>query len=136
MPNRPAPAIVPVVAAVVEEEGRYLVGRRPQSKRHGGLWEFPGGKLEGGESWEAGAARELAEELGLTLRALGPVLFERHDSGSPYRIRFIAAEVVGRPQPLEHSAVAWHTLAQLEQMPLAPSDAAFVRHLQTTASPR
>ena len=56
---------VPVVAAVIRREGRYLLGRRPGHKRHGGLWEFPGGKLHDGEDAEAAAHRELDEELAL-----------------------------------------------------------------------
>ncbi|HSG49130.1 MAG TPA: NUDIX domain-containing protein, partial [Longimicrobiales bacterium] len=54
---------IPVIAAVIHRDGRYLVGRRPDDKRHGGLWEFPGGKLDPGESWLEAARRELSEEL-------------------------------------------------------------------------
>lgn len=123
----PLPSTVPVVAAVVCRGDRYLVGRRPAHKRHGDLWEFPGGKLEPDESWAEGAARELAEELGVALTTLGAPLFERRDPGSPYLIRFIEAEIRGTPAPIEHSEVGWYTLEELDAMPLAPSDAAFVR---------
>lgn len=120
---------IPVVAAVVERDGRYLLGRRPDHKRHGGLWEFPGGKLDPGESWEAGAARELEEELGLRLERLGAALFEARDPESPYVIRFVEAEVSGEVEAREHSAVGWFTATELSAMPLAPSDAAFVARL-------
>ncbi|MEQ9568909.1 MAG: NUDIX domain-containing protein [Longimicrobiales bacterium] len=129
MSTSPTPDPIPVVAAVVVRDGRYLVGRRPDHKRHGGLWEFPGGKLDPGESWEAGAARELDEELGLRLERLGAALFETRDPLSPYVIRFVEAEVSGRLEAREHSAVGWFTPAELSHMPLAPSDAAFVARL-------
>ncbi len=120
---------IPVVAAVVTRDGRYLLGRRPDHKRHGGLWEFPGGKLDAGESWEQAAARELDEELGLRLTRVGRALFEVHDPGSPYLIRFVEVEVSGRVDAREHSAVGWFTRRELADMPLAPSDAAFVAGL-------
>lgn len=118
--------LIPVVAAVIQRDERYLVGRRPIAKRHGGLWEFPGGKIEEGESWREGAARELHEELGVGLRSLGATVFERQDPGSPYLIRFIEVAIEGNPVALEHSEVGWFTLDELRGMPLAPSDAAFV----------
>lgn len=129
MPTPSGPASIPVVAAVIVRHGRYLVGRRPGHKRHGGLWEFPGGKLDPGESWEEGAARELDEELGLRLERLGAALFEARDPESPFLIRFVEAEVSGRLEAREHSAVEWYTPDELTRLPLAPSDAAFVATL-------
>ena len=129
MPNPPPSDLIWVVAAVISRGDRLLLGRRPDDKRHGGLWEFPGGKLEPGESWQEAAARELAEELGLRLDSMGAVQFESRDPGSPYRIRFLQVEVSGRVEAREHSAVGWFTPVELTQMPLAPSDAAFVQTL-------
>lgn len=134
MPASATPETVPVVAAVIERDGRFLVARRPAHKRHGDLWEFPGGKVEPGESWAAAAARELAEELGLTLVALGGTLHEQVDPGSPYRIHFIEAAVAGEPAPTEHSDVGWYTLDELAALSLAPTDAACVRALQRAAT--
>jgi mutator protein MutT len=125
----PSPDPIWVVAAVISRAGRFLLGRRPDDKRHGGLWEFPGGKLEAGESWGAAAARELAEELGLRLESIGEQRFETQDPGSRYRIRFLQVEVSGALEAREHSAVGWFTPEELAGMPLAPSDAAFVRTL-------
>ena len=116
-----------VVAAVVEREGRYLVGRRPAHKRHGDLWEFPGGKLDAGESMAEAAARELAEELGVHVVAVEETLFEAHDAGSPFVIHFVATRIAGDPKPLEHSEIGWFTPAQLAALDLAPSDARFVQ---------
>lgn len=122
---------IPVVAAVARRGDRYLVGRRPEHKRHGGLWEFPGGKLDPGESWAGGAARELEEELALTLVRLGRTLYETRDPRSPFVIRFIEAEVSGTIEAREHSAVGWFTPSELADMPMAPSDAAFVEEVLT-----
>lgn len=115
-----------VVAAVIEHEGRYLVCQRPAHKRHGGLWEFPGGKLERGESILDAARRELAEELGVRLRSVGELLHAIHDPGSEFVIEFHPVEIEGVPAPLEHTALAWLTPAELASYPLAPSDREFV----------
>ncbi len=124
------PDVIPVIAAVIERDGRFLVGRRPRNKRHGGLWEFPGGKVEKGESWAAAAARELHEELGLRLRTLGQILFEQVDPGSPFRIHFIEVVAEGEPRPLEHIDLGWFALDALRRLALAPSDARFVEAMQ------
>lgn len=120
---------VPVVAAVIEREGRYLLGRRPGHKRHGDLWEFPGGKMHHGEDYLAAARRELREELELSAQSLGRLLFTAEDSGSAFVIHFVEVEVAGEPDAREHTAVGWFTPPELLAMPLAPSDARFVRHL-------
>jgi len=133
IPTTPDP--IPVVAAVVLRDGRYFVARRPDHKRHGGLWEFPGGKLDPGETWRDAAARELDEELGLHLVHLGRTLFEARDPNSVFVIRFVEVEVAGTVEPREHSAVGWFTLAELSVMPLAPSDAAFVATVLGAATP-
>jgi len=118
-----------VLAAVIERDGRYLVGRRPESKRHAGLWEFPGGKVRPGESPRAGLARELREELGIELLSLGRVLFERRDPGSPFLIRFVAVVAKGEPRTLEHTELVWQEPEALARRRLAPTDAAFVREV-------
>lgn len=72
-----------VAAALIAADGRILVQQRPLDKHHGGLWEFPGGKVEPGETPEAALARELAEELGIGVEAadLYPVAFSRGSAG-------------------------------------------------------
>jgi mutator protein MutT len=118
---------ISVVAAVVRREGRYLVARRPEGKRHGGMWEFPGGKLLPGESLLEGIRRELGEELGLGVSALGAERFRARDPGSPFEIHFVEVAVTGVPSPTEHPEVAWFTVAELAELALAPADARFVR---------
>lgn len=118
-----------VLAAVIARGDRYLVCRRPAHKRHGGLWEFPGGKLEPGEGDAEAAARELREELGVTVSAVGDELLAVHDDGSPYLIAFVPVRINGEPECLEHSAMAWATPGELLHYALAPSDRQFVEWL-------
>jgi mutator protein MutT len=121
-----------VVAAVVENEGRFLVCLRPRDKRHGGLWEFPGGKIEEGESIHEALLRELDEELSVVVTRTGDVLYSRNDPGSPFVINFVATSIEGDPVPLEHEQLAWCHPKQLLSLPLAPSDRQFVlTHLTT-----
>ena len=120
------PDIIRVVAAVVESDGRWLLGRRPPEKRHGDLFEFPGGKLDEGESPLDAARRELAEELALRVESVGRTLFSVRDPGSPFVIDFVEVVATGTPTPNEHTEVGWFGRDQLAGLPLAPADAAFV----------
>ena len=104
-----------------------LVCERPAHKRHGGLWEFPGGKVEPGESDFEAVERELAEELGVRVREVGPVLFSINDPGSHFVIEFLPVEIEGEPRCLEHTALAWVTQDELLSLALAPSDLQFAR---------
>lgn len=120
-----------VVAAVIEQSGLYLVCLRPHGKRHGGLWEFPGGKVQDGESTREAVARELAEELAVTVTFTGAVLFRRADPGSKFVIEFVETAIRGSPVLLAHDQLVWCHPEELLQLPLAPSDRDFVvEHLQ------
>jgi mutator protein MutT len=121
--------IVRVLAAVIQRQGRYLVCLRPPHKRHGGLWEFPGGKLEPDETLETAAARELREELGVDVIAFGALLYSHQEEGSPFRIDFLSLAIEGEPQALEHTALQWVSITELERLDLAPSDRAFAATL-------
>ena len=116
----------PVLAAVIQRDGRYLVCQRPAHKRHGGLWEFPGGKLEPGESLLHAAKRELTEELGVTALAVSESIFSIADPGSPFVIEFVPTLIDGDPTCLEHAELRWAALGELPELPLAPSDRKFV----------
>ena len=111
-----AEPVVRVLAAVIEREGRYLVCLRPSSKRHGGLWEFPGGKLEAGESLADAARRELREELGIGTTSIGRTLFVHRESGSLFQIEFVEVAATGTPRALEHDAVRWARIEDLKAL--------------------
>lgn len=117
---------VEVVAAVVQKDGRYLVCQRPKHKRHGGLWEFPGGKVHKGEGHDAAVRREILEELNVRGKACGPALAILDDPNQPFRLVFLPVEITGVPEPLEHSDIAWLKPAELEVLELAPLDRQFV----------
>ena len=103
-----APSQIHVAAGAIEDDrGRVLVARRPDDAHQGGLWEFPGGKLEPGESCVAGLERELWEELGIRVRSSRPLIRIHHDYGDRHilldvhRVTSYSGEPVGREgQPL------------------------------------
>lgn len=123
------PPSIPVLAAVVVDNGRYLVCQRPLSKRHGGLWEFPGGKIEPGESLLDAANRELTEELNVTAVSVGEPIYSVRDEGSPFVINFVPSEIAGTPTCLEHADIRWESIEDIQQLDLAPSDRQFVDFL-------
>jgi len=128
-------SLVRVLAAVCRRDTRYLIAQRPAHKRHGGLWEFPGGKFEPNESPFQAAHRELAEELGVNVREVGECLFEARDDGSPFVIEFYPVRYDGEPTALEHADLRWATLAEMAGLPLAPSDARLVDYLRRPPAP-
>jgi mutator protein MutT len=125
--STPLPVHIRVVASVIEQEGRLLLCQRPAHKRHGGLWEFPGGKVEPGESDFEAVERELAEELGVKVVEVGAVELSVRDAGSEFVIEFLPVVIQGEPQALEHAALAWVTEEELLGLALAPSDRRYAR---------
>ncbi|HEX6368526.1 MAG TPA: NUDIX domain-containing protein [Longimicrobium sp.] len=117
-----------VVAAVISRGDALLVGQRPHEKRHGGLWEFPGGKCDPGEDDAAALKRELREELGVQVVEVGREEFAAHDPGSFYLIAFVPVRITGDPLCREHINLRWGHPRDLIQLPLAPSDRRFVEH--------
>ena len=117
---------VRVIAAVIARDDKLLVCQRPPHKRHGGLWEFPGGKLKPGEDDEGAARRELAEELSLHVESVGEADLEILDTGSSFLIAFVPVEASGTPVCHEHTAITWGTPSELALLPLAPSDRRYV----------
>ncbi|HVZ76574.1 MAG TPA: (deoxy)nucleoside triphosphate pyrophosphohydrolase [Gemmatimonadaceae bacterium] len=122
-------ALIRVVAAVIRRGEELLVCQRPPEKRHGGLWEFPGGKCEAGETDVDALRRELREELGVEVASAGEPTFELRDQGSRFLIVFIPVAIRGEPQCHEHVAMRWGRPDALVSLPLAPSDREFVVRL-------
>jgi 8-oxo-dGTP diphosphatase len=127
---------VRVVAAVLRDaHGRVLIAQRPAGKHMSGFWEFPGGKIDTGESAEQALARELAEELGIGLGRCHPLLQLRHD----YADRRVELEVLsvdeyrGAPMSLEGQALKWVSPAELGNEPLLPADRPIVEALTGAA---
>ena len=115
-----------VIAAVIRRNGAFLLGRRPENKRHGGMWEFPGGKVEPGEKPETTARRELAEELELDVTNFGELLHTVQDEDSPFIIEFYPTEVTGDPAPREHTEIEWLSSDKIATIALAPADRIFI----------
>jgi mutator protein MutT len=133
--SEPAP-LRKVVAAVIEREGKVLVARRRAGIRFGGLWEFPGGKLEDGEEPEAGLERELVEEFGVRSRV------EEFICSIPYRgpalsIELLAYRVIwvsGEFHPLDHDEIRWVDPAGLDESAFTEPDRPLVRLLKAGTS--
>lgn len=115
-----------VVAAIIRRRNTVLLGRRPDHKRHGGLWEFPGGKIDEGETEVDAVTRELMEEFGVETLSVGGVVYECRDPGSPFRVRFFNVVIRGKLEPTEHTEVGWFEPARLPALGLVPCDARFV----------
>jgi mutator protein MutT len=127
------PVIHVVAAAVVDTAGRVLIAQRPAGKHMAGGWEFPGGKLEPGEERLAGLARELREELGITLVGTPrPLIRVRH----AYPTRevlldiWVAKRYSGEARGLDGQALRWCTQDELEAAELLPADKPIVRALR------
>lgn len=111
-----------VGAALIDRNGLVLVQQRPPGKQHGGIWEFPGGKIEPGESPEAALSRELAEELGLSVpeAALSPAGFS---TGPGIVLLLYAARTwAGEPQPVDGARIAWVSADSLGTLAMPPAD--------------
>ncbi len=111
-----------VAAALIDGHGRCLMQQRPNDKRHGGLWEFPGGKVEPGEHPVAALVRELCEELAIDVahQALEPVGFATDMPVTMLLYRCAAWR--GEPQALAAEALRWDMCAALATLPMPPVD--------------
>ena len=117
--------MIPVVCAIIEDEaGRFLLAKRPEGKCHGGFWEFPGGKLEEGESIEAALVRELQEELLIQTEVFQILeMVEHQNEKSSIRLIPCRARILsGLPTALEHSEIGWFSVHQIDRSSLAPAD--------------
>ena len=129
-----------VALALHDDSGRWLMHRRPQGKHHGGLWEFPGGKVEPDESPAQALVREIEEELGLVLDESGltPATFAQEAPGSrdrPIVILLYTCAWNGLPvRALEGGAIDWFTPAGIAALDKPPLDIALACCLFEKAS--
>ena len=129
-----SPLLLVAAAALVDVDGRVLICQRPEGKQLAGLWEFPGGKLEAGESPEACLIRELQEELGITVKAdcLAPFVFASHGYEGFHLLMplYLCRRWDGRPDAKEHKALAWVKPSKLTDYPMPPADAPLCAYLR------
>ena len=107
--------------ALIDRDGRVLIAQRPEGKAMAGLWEFPGGKVEPGETPEAALIRELEEELGIDTWAscLAPLTFASHAYDDFHLLMplYACRKWEGTPRPREHAALKWVTVRDLAELP-------------------
>lgn len=116
-----------VSAAVIEQDGAFLLTRRAETVHLGGLWEFPGGKVEHGESVEDAVVREIGEELGCGVVLGRTLLTTRHTYEDLHvELHFFAATLIGDPAPQLGQEMRWVPRAELATLPLPEADAALV----------
>lgn len=121
--------MIVVALALVSPDGKVLMQQRPLNKAHGGLWEFPGGKLEPGETPEQAIVREIDEELGVSIESanLLPLSFASERPGAGKRpvllLLYIASNWQGAPTALEAGTqVKWASVDELLALPMPPLD--------------
>ena len=122
--------ILVVAVALVRADGKFLLQQRRLGGTHGGLWEFPGGKIEAGESAESALIREIQEELGCTLsaEALLPLTFASDTRlpplpREPYVILlYTCRNWDGEPQCLDGEAIGWFDVGELARLSMPPLD--------------
>lgn len=117
-----------VVAACIRKDDRFLICQRPQNKARAGLWEFPGGKIEPGETKEQAILREIKEELGLEL-AVGVEMVDKTWEYPDLTIHLTLLEASvrhGEPQGLDHQCFQWITLEEAQQYEFCQADQYFI----------
>lgn len=121
-----AKTLLVVAAALIDAQGRILLARRPEGKKMAGLWEFPGGKLEPGETPEGALARELREELGLETepKDFAPFVFASHAYDSFHLLMpvFLCRRWRGEPRGREGQKLAWVAPEDLAEYPMPAAD--------------
>ena len=128
-----AELLLVVACALVDPDGRVLVAQRPKGKTMEGLWEFPGGKVEPGETPEAALIRELGEELAITVSeaCLAPLTFASHNYREFHVLMplFICRRWQGIPVATEGQQLKWVRPGRLRDFPMPAADAPLVSHL-------
>jgi 8-oxo-dGTP diphosphatase len=118
--------VLVVACALVDADGRILIAQRPEGKKMAGLWEFPGGKVEPGETPEATLVRELREELGIGTKSacLAPLTFASHAYEDWHILMplYVCRRWEGIAQPREGQVLKWVRAKELRNYPMPPAD--------------
>jgi 8-oxo-dGTP diphosphatase len=131
--EKPKRLLLVVACALVDPDGRVLIAQRPEGKQLAGLWEFPGGKMEPGETPEATLVRELHEELGIETKpsCLAPLTFASHSYDDFHLLMplYVCRRFWGTPRPLDGQALKWVKPNKLRDYPMPPADAPLIPFL-------
>jgi len=123
--------MIEVVAALIWDGTRFLACQRPAHKARGMMWEFVGGKVEPGETYEQALIRECQEELGITIAVqnISMELVHEYPDLTIHLTLLNAVIAEGIPKKLEHHDIRWMTLAEAKQYPFCPADDEILRRL-------
>ncbi|MDI7864262.1 8-oxo-dGTP diphosphatase MutT [Rhizobiaceae bacterium n13] len=134
MTDAPKKMLLVAACALIDTDGRILLAQRPEGKNLAGLWEFPGGKVEEGETPEETVVRELYEELGITTRipCLAPLTFASHTYETFHLLMplFVCRRFDGIAQGREGQAIKWVRPQALRDYPMPPADEPLIPFLQ------
>jgi 8-oxo-dGTP diphosphatase len=123
-----------VTAAIIRKDDRYLVTRRQAGVHLAGLWEFPGGKCDDGESLTAAVARELREELGIRATVGKEVFSTAHDyPDRRVELHFFECQSADDPSPVLGQEMRWVAREELAALEFPPADAELIRMLRSSA---
>ena len=120
------------VGVILDADNRILIARRNSDAHQGGLWEFPGGKVEALETLQVAMARELREELGIDIGALSPLLEVRHDYGDKQVLLdvHVVRDFTGEAEGREGQPLRWVTVAELHQFEFPAANVPIVEAVQ------
>jgi 8-oxo-dGTP diphosphatase len=125
--------IAVAACALIDADGRVLLAQRPEGKPMAGLWEFPGGKIEAGETPEQSLIRELAEELGIVVKeaCLAPLTFASHSYPDFHLLMplYVCRRWEGTVTAQEGQQLAWVRPNRLRDYPMPPADVPLIPHL-------
>ena len=130
----PLPLVLVAAAALTDVDRRVLIAQRPPGKSMAGLWEFPGGKVDAGETPEQALVRELREELGIEvcLECLAPFTFASHAYETFHLLMplYLCAKWEGEIEPREGQTIKWVRASRLRDYPMPPADLPLIPYLR------
>ena len=128
------PTVLVSAVVLVDADGRVLLAQRPEGKSMAGLWEFPGGKVEAGETPEAALIREIGEELAIDTAesCLAPLSFVSHayDDFQLLMLVYVCRKWKGTPQPVDGGQLIWARAARLRDYDMPPADLPLIAVIQ------